>query len=159
MRNSATIELVGYVYGQPEKPIADRFPNFISFSLSVTRKWKDKDGNDQKELTRYRCQSWSEGLSKMIRNNIKGGMGLIVRGIPKCNAYIDKDGMAKAQIEVRIQDLNMLTFLKDEKDEVVATSAVPVSEANIEADNGRFKIAPRSIIPEVIDIPDDEIPF
>lgn len=73
MRNSATIELIGYVYGPPENPIADRFPNFVSFSLLVTRKWKDKCGEEQKELTWYKCQSWLEGLSKMIRNNVTQG--------------------------------------------------------------------------------------
>lgn len=156
MRNSATIELIGYVYGEPVNPIADRFPNFVSFSLSVTRKWKDKAEQEQKEVTWYKCQSWSEGLSKIIRANVKGGMGLLIRGIPKSNAYIDKDGVAKSQIEVNIQDINMLTYPKEE---VALTSTIATIDDDKVADNGRFKISPKAIVTEVIDIPDDEIPF
>ena len=156
MRNSATIELIGYVYGEPENPFADKFPNFIKFSLSVKRKWKDKDGQEKNELTWYKCQSWSEGLSKMIRNNIKSGMGLLINGIPKASAYIDKEGVAKAQIEIHIQDINMLTFPKDEG---VSISDAPSRDLNIIADNGKFNIAAKPIITEVTETPDDEIPF
>lgn len=39
-------------------------------------------------------------------------MGLLVRGNPKTDAYI-KDGVAKAQIEVNLTEINMLTFPKD----------------------------------------------
>jgi len=165
MRNSATIELIGYVYGEPENPMADRFPNFISFSLSVTKKWKDKLDQEQKEVTWYKCQSWSEGLSKTIRNYVKGGMGLMIKGTPKANAYIDKDGVAKSQIEVHIQDINMLTFPKDDATltKPVATTTtvttVLASDINRAADNGKFKIAPTSTVKEVADIHDDEIPF
>lgn len=156
MRNSATIELIGYVYGEPVNPMADKFPNFISFSLSVTKKRKDKDGQEQKELTWYKCQSWSEGLSKMIKNNIKGGMGLMIRGVPKSNAYIDKEGIAKSQIEVHIQDINMLTFPTEKP---VITSIESDNDGSSLALNGRYEFEEKPKIAEVTAIPDDDIPF
>jgi single stranded DNA-binding protein len=156
MRTSATIELIGYVYGEPVNPMADKFPNFTSFSLSVTKKWKDKDGQEQKEVTWYKCQSWSEGLSKMIRNNIKHGMGLMVRGIPKNNAYIDKNCVAKSQIEVHIQDINMLTFPKDKP---VITGSESNNDENGSAYNGRYEFEDKPKAAEAVEIHDDEIPF
>jgi single stranded DNA-binding protein len=117
MRNQANIELIGYVYGNPENPMKDKHPNFIKFSLSVTRKWKDKGGEEQKEITWYQCSSWSEGLSNIIKSHVKGGMGLLVRGAPKSRAYIDKEGVAKSQIEVNVKEINMLTYPKDDKNE------------------------------------------
>jgi len=148
MRNHATIELIGYVYGNPEHPMADKYPNWIKFSLSVTKKWKDKIGEEKKEITWFKCNSWSEGLTKMIKNNVTGGMGLLVKGTPKVNAWIDAEGGAKGQIEVHISDINMLTYPSPKEDDIDA--------------NGKHKLSPKASIVAVSDgeIEDDEeIPF
>jgi single stranded DNA-binding protein len=142
MRNQANIELIGYVYGEPETPQAEKYPNLVKFSLSVTTKWKTKSGEYKKEMYWYKCSSWSEGLSKVIKEHVKGGMGLLVRGFPKSNAYIDKEGVAKSQIEVNITEINMLTYPDDNK----AYSGSKLS-SNTKAD-----------IPD-IEFHDDDIPF
>ena len=115
MRNNATIELIGYVYGEIESPMSDKYPNWVKFSLSVTKKWKDRSGEEKKEISWFRCNSWSEGLSNIIKNNVKGGMGVLVKGFPKANAYIDKEGVAKSQIEVKVSEMNILTYPKSEE--------------------------------------------
>lgn len=75
-------------------------------------------------------------------------MSLIVKGTPKSNAYIDKDGVAKSQIVVNIQEINMLTFPK-EKNEL--TSITPINEES--------SLASTPKITEVIELSDDDIPF
>ena len=112
MRNQATIELIGYVAGEPEHPKVDQYPNLIKFSMGVTRRWKNKSGEEKEETQWFKCSSWSEGLTKIIKQHVKVGMGLLVRGNPKTDAYI-KDGVAKAQIEVNLTEINMLTFPND----------------------------------------------
>ena len=39
----------------------------------------------------------------------------LIKGFPKANAYIDKEGKAKSQIEVSITDMNILTYPDQEK--------------------------------------------
>ena len=46
MRNNANIELIGYVYGEPEHPMQDKYPNWVKFTMSVTKKWKNKAGEE-----------------------------------------------------------------------------------------------------------------
>lgn len=143
MRNNANIELIGYVYGDPEHPMKDKYPNWIKFSLSVTRKWKNKAGEEQKEIVWYKCSSWSEGLSRIVKNNVKSGMGLLVKGSPKANAYTDKEGVAKAQIEINISELFMLTYPGDDENKNGSASF----------DNKHSKDLP------IQKIEDDDIPF
>lgn len=113
MRNQSNIELIGYVYGEPETPQPDKYPHLVKFSLSVTTKWKTKSGEYKKEIYWYKCSSWTEALSKVIKDHVKSGMGLLVRGFPKSTAYIDKNGEAKSQIEVNVKEINMLTYPDD----------------------------------------------
>lgn len=157
MRNNANIELIGYVYGEPESPMVDRFPNFMNFSFSVTKKWKDKFGEEQKEVAWYKCQSWSEGLSKTIKNYVKGGMGLLIKGAPKASAYIDKEGEAKAQIEVNIAEMFILTSPQEGWNS--GNQNNDVSSNNIK--NGRHSLKSTKPIANlsISDIADDDIPF
>ena len=151
MRNSANIELMGYVYGDPEQPMPEKHPNWVKFSLSVTRKWKDRNGEEKKEISWFKCNAWSEGLCRMIKKNVSGGMGLMIRGSPRASAWIDAEGGAKAQIEVNISEINMLTFPKDKE---------AGDNANTNA-NGRHKLSPKASSsgqPDG-DIEDDDIPF
>jgi len=143
MRNNANIELIGYVYGEPEHPMQDKYPNWVKFTMSVTKKWKNKAGEEQKDIAWYKCSSWSEGLSKLVKNNVKAGMGLLIKGAPKASAYIDKEGQPKAQIEIGITELFMLTFPQE-----------GWNSGNQTNDSNKS-----SVDHPVSEITDDEIPF
>jgi len=143
MRNNANIELIGYVYGEPEHPMQDKYPNWVKFTMSVTKKWKNKAGEEKKDVAWDKCRSWSEGPYKPDKKNVKAGMGLMIKGAPKASAYIDKEGQPKAQIEVGITELFMLTYPKE-----------GWSNGNQINDDSKSSVAQISS-----DIEDDEIPF
>jgi len=62
-------------------------------------------------------------------------------------AWIDTEGVAKAQIEVHISDINMLSFPKDKE--------------GSENANGGYKISPKAANKAEADddIEDDDVPF
>lgn len=147
MRNSAEIQLIGYVYQDARCPNERDYPNWVVFKLSVNKKYKDKNGEEKQDTTWFECKSSSEQLSKLIKLYVKDKMGLFVRGIPKAKAYTTSSGAAEANIEVLVTEFNILTTPRDKTEEE-------------QQPNGRFKIesGTKKALPEAA-IYDDEIPF
>jgi len=147
MRNSATIELIGYVYKDARCPNEDNYPNWVVFKLCVNRKYKDKSGEEKQDTSWYECKTNSEGMAKICKQYVKDKMGLLVKGIPKAKAFTDSSGSPQASIEVLVTEINMLTSPKGKEEEKPK-------------DNGRYKIGESKQETEVTaDIEDDELPF
>jgi len=114
MHNSAEITVIGYVYGDLKFP-SQKYPNFVTFSLSVTEKTKDKvTGEEKKNVAWYECQTSNEHFNKIIKSYVTQGTGLFVRGEPKYEAYLDKEGNPKAAVKINIHKLNILSYAKKE---------------------------------------------
>ena len=147
MRNSAEIQLIGYVYQDARCPNEQAYPNWVVFKLCVNKKYKDKNGEEQQDTSWFECKSSSENMSKLIKLYVKDKMGLFVRGIPKAKAYTTSSGTAEANIEVLVTEFNILTTPREKTD-------------TTEQANGRYKIesSAKKAMPEV-ELRDDEIPF
>lgn len=163
MRNSAEIQLIGYVYQDARCPNEQAYPNWVTFKLCVNRKYKDKNGEEQQDTSWFECKSNSEAMSKNIKLYVKDKMGLFVRGIPKAKAYTTSSGTAEANIEVLVTEFNILTYPKEiETNRTTYGSASLNKGANpqTEVETGRYKIesGAKAVKPEV-ELRDDEIPF
>lgn len=141
MISTAEIELIGYVGKDPIFPKPNEYPNFVTFSVGVSRTWKDKEGNEKKETTWFECNSNSERLAKVIKAYVTQGTGVLVKGYPKVRSYIDKSGNAKGSIEVNINHINLLTSSKEKQ-----------SNGEISRENYITEVEELSALP-------DEIPF
>lgn len=132
---SAEIELFGYVGKDPVTPFASN-PNFVTFSLSINDKRIDKTTNEEiKTTTWFECQTSNENMAAIIKARVKKGMQLYVKGYPRCDAYLDKDGKATASFKVNIIKVNDFISI-DTKEE---SKSIPAKHYN--------------------DLNDDEIPF
>ena len=163
MRNSAEIQLIGYVYQDAKCPNEQAYPNWVTFKLCVNKKYKDKNGEEQRDATWFECKSNSETTSKLIKRLVKDKMGLFVRGIPKAKAYTTNSGTAEANIEVLVTEFNILTTPREaETDKTTYGTETLNKGANPpgELETGRFEIesATKKATPEV-ELRDDEIPF
>jgi single-stranded DNA-binding protein len=163
MRNSAEIQLIGYVYQDARCPNEQAYPNWVTFKISVNKKYKDKNGGEKQDTTWFECKSNSERMSKLIKLYVKDKMGVFVRGIPKAKAYTTSSGTAEANIEVLVTEFNILTYLKEaETDKTTYGTETLNKGANPQEElkTGRFKIesATKKATPEV-ELRDDEIPF
>jgi single-stranded DNA-binding protein len=147
MRNSAEIQLIGYVYQHAKCPNERDYPNWVTFKMSVNKKYKDKNGEKKQNTTWFECKSSSETMSKLIKLYVKDKMGLFVRGIPKAKAYTTSSGRAEANIEVLVTEFSILTTPREKMD-------------TTEQGNGRYKIesGTKKAMPEV-ELRNDEIPF
>ncbi|MFK7973894.1 MAG: single-stranded DNA-binding protein [Rickettsiaceae bacterium] len=107
------IVLTGRVYDEPEKPMADNYPNWIKFILTVATKWTDDEGKERESITWYKCHSSREERTNFINKKIRKGMLVSVRGIPRTCAYIDQEGKPGAQVEVTLTIDPMILTMKD----------------------------------------------
>jgi single-stranded DNA-binding protein len=105
MRDSALIEIIGHVGKDPSSPSPEKHPDFVIFEVAVS--------TSKKDVNWFKCQTSSEGLAKVVKSYVKKGDGVLIRGYPKANAYIGKDGKAKAQFEININYINLLTSSRD----------------------------------------------
>jgi single-strand DNA-binding protein len=124
MITSAHIELFGYVGKDPATPSSNN-PNFVTFSLSVTNKRKDKNTNEEiKTTTWYECQTGIESVANYIKQYIKKGTPLYLEGIPRCDAYLDKEGKPVASFKVSINGFpRILSFAENKEDTKPTTKA------------------------------------
>lgn len=108
MRNTEEITLIGYVYQDASHPNEADYPTWVRFKLCVNKKYKSKSGEEKKESTWYECKTNNEKTSKLVKDFVKDKCGILVKGIPKAKAYINKDGKAEGSIEVIITEFNVL---------------------------------------------------
>jgi single-stranded DNA-binding protein len=106
--------------------------------MSVTKKWKNRSGEEQKDISWYKCSSWTEGLSNVIKSYVKAGAGVLVKGTPKATAYNDKDGNLKGQIEVNISEIITLTEPKEGWNDGNKNNSNQTPANSIEDDNIPF---------------------
>lgn len=113
MYNSAEIAIFGYVGKDPIVPSTNHL-NFITFPVGVTTKRKDKATKEEIKTTAwFECQTSNESVAILIKKYIKLGMGIYVRGIPKCDVYLDKDNKPQASIKINITAFKILVDPKN----------------------------------------------
>jgi single-strand DNA-binding protein len=78
------------------------------FSVAVSRKWTNRDTNEQhEETTWFRVSAW-RGLGETCNQYVRKGMPVMVAGRVGVSAYIAKDGAARASLELTAQDVQFL---------------------------------------------------
>ena len=162
MRNSAEIQLIGYVYQDAKHPNEQDYPNWVTFKLCVNKKYKDKNGQDQQDTSWFECKSNSETTAKLIKLYIKDKSGVWVRGIPKAKAYTTSSGTAEASIEVLVTEFNVLTTPREaETDKTTYGTATLNKGANPPepSGNGKYTINSGKKSTLEVELRDDEIPF
>lgn len=125
MPGYAKITLLGHVGQDPRVP-SQTNPDFVTFSLAVTEKWKDRASGDRVERTDwYECMTSQTQLATVVKNYVKKGNPLYIEGTPKYSTYTAKDGTTKIKIDINISKLIMLG---DKQDADTASANKPESD-------------------------------
>lgn len=115
MPNLAKITVMGHIGQDPRTPMQDK-PEFVTFSLAVTDKWKDKNtGERQTRTDWYDCITSKTALANVIKNYVKQGAAVYVEGKPKFSTYTAKNGDVKVKVEINIDNLVLLGGDKQEQ--------------------------------------------
>jgi len=106
------VTLIGYVGQDPEV----RYFNDngkASFSLAVTERWKDKEGNQNEKTTWIPIATWNKGLVSIVENYIHKGSPVFIKGKLSIRPYENDAGEKRNITEVIIDTINMLGDAKN----------------------------------------------
>jgi single-strand DNA-binding protein len=78
----------------------------MSFTLAVSEKWCDKDGNDQERTDWFTVDYFSK--SDALKDYLKKGTPVLVEGRMVSRDYNDKDGNKRTAWSVRVERLQLL---------------------------------------------------
>lgn len=78
-----------------------------SFSLAVSRTWRDQGGNQQEQTSFINCVAWGKA-GEIIAQYVQKGSPLLVSGRLDQRSYEDKDGNKRQAVEVVVEDFNFI---------------------------------------------------
>ena len=100
--------VIGYVGNDPEMRYTPSGVPVTSFSLATSKKWTGQDGQTQEQTVWWRVQCWNKSAEVAAKYVVKGKLLMVQGEMSPPNAYIDRDGKARASLELRA---NVIKFL------------------------------------------------
>ncbi len=79
-----------------------------SFSIAVTERYKDKQGNQHETTEWVNCVCWDK-LGQLAADYLKKGSKVYIEGKLKTSKYTDNNGVEKYKTDVVVKDLEFLT--------------------------------------------------
>jgi single-strand DNA-binding protein len=79
-----------------------------SFSVAVSTRWTDKQTNEKKEKTNWYNVSFWNRQAETAAQYVKKGTQIMVIGTVTARAYMANDGQAKASLELRGDNFQLL---------------------------------------------------
>ena len=109
MAGFAQTIVIGNVGRDPEMRYLQNGTPVCSFSVAVSRRWTDRNTNEQKEKTVwYRVSCWRQ-LAETANTYVKKGMQIMVQGeLEPARAYLDNAGQPAASLELTAQNMQFL---------------------------------------------------
>jgi single-strand DNA-binding protein len=80
----------------------------ISFSVAHSEKWRDTAGTQHEKTTWVNCTLWRNADKTAIATYLTKGTLVQVTGIPEARAYTGNDGVNKAELQLRVKEIELL---------------------------------------------------
>ena len=100
--------VVGNLGGDPELKYTQAGRAVCNFSVAVSERWTDRQSGEKRERTTwYRVAVWG-AQAESCNTYLAKGRQVMVIGNVSTNAYISKDGEARASLELTARDVKFL---------------------------------------------------
>lgn len=101
--------IVGNLGQDPELKYMQSGTAVCNFSVAVTENWTDRQTNERKSNTTwYRVAAWGK-QGENCNQYLRKGSQVMVIGNCSANAYLDKEGNAKASLDLRALSVQFLS--------------------------------------------------
>jgi len=97
--------LIGRLGKDPEVRNTGAGKPVASFSIAMSDKWKDKNGDEKEQTEWHRIVCFREATSRFLEHYVKKGDQVYVEGQIKTRKY-EKDGVTHYNTEIVITDFN-----------------------------------------------------
>ena len=102
------ITLIGNLGNDPELRYTPSGVPVASFNLAVKKSWSDSEGGKQEKTTWFRVTAWRKLAEIAGQHLVKGKQILVVGELEDARAFTDKEGNARASLEVTAQTIKFL---------------------------------------------------
>ncbi|NDJ75597.1 MAG: single-stranded DNA-binding protein [Chloroflexi bacterium] len=100
--------IVGNVGRDPELRYTQSGVAVCDFSVAVSRRWTDRNTNEQREETTwFKISAW-RGLGETCNQYVHKGMQIMVTGRVSADAYLGQDGQPRASLNLTALDVQFL---------------------------------------------------
>ena len=128
--------LLGNLGRDPEIRSMQSGSKMASFSIATSKRWKDRNTQEQKEKTSWHnIVVFGDGLVSIVENYVKKGSKIYVEGELQTRKWQDQDGNDKYTTEVILQGYNCNLTLLDSRNNTNKSSEITqepsVSDENI----------------------------
>jgi single-strand DNA-binding protein len=144
--------LVGNLTQDPEIRSLTSGTQLTEFGLAVNRRYKDRNGEWQKETVFIQVECWGR-LAEICGDWLKKGRRVFVEGRLKLDSWEAKDGTKKSRIKVTAESVQ---FIDAKGAETEGGNSSPTKKDDISPE------PPQNMSEEAIDEPrttDDDLPF
>ena len=108
--------LLGNLGRDPEIRSMQSGAKMASFSIATSKRWKDRNTQEQKEKTSWHnVVAFGDGLVDIVEKYVKKGSKIYVEGEIQTRKWQDKDGNDRYSTEVILQGYNSNLTLLDSR--------------------------------------------
>ncbi len=111
--------VIGHLGKDPEMRYTPSGVPVTSFSLATTRRWNNANGEPQEKTTWFRVTCWRK-LAETAAQYMQKGKLILVEGEVDASAYTDRDGNARASLELTATNFKFLGAKGETPEGVVA---------------------------------------
>ncbi|HEY81163.1 MAG TPA: single-stranded DNA-binding protein [Anaerolineae bacterium] len=101
------VVIVGNLGRDPEMRYTPSGIPVTSFSVAVSRKWKNQEGELQEKTTWFRVTAWRK-LAELCNQYLEKGRLVLVEGEIDASAWVGQDGEPRATLELTAQNVRFL---------------------------------------------------
>lgn len=102
------IILIGNLGKDPDMSYTPSGKAVTKFSLAVSRRWRDRESNEQRdETTWFNIVAWDR-LAETCNSYLHKGSKVMIEGRMNSRKYTDKEGVERTAWEVTASDMQML---------------------------------------------------
>lgn len=102
-----SIVLVGHLGRDPEMRYTPSGTPVTSFNVATTRRWTDAENQEQEKTTWFRVTAWRK-LAETCNQYLTKGRLVLVEGEIDASAWTDRNGEARATLELRASRVRFL---------------------------------------------------
>lgn len=102
------IMLIGNLGRDPEMNYTPSGTACTKFSIAVSERRKNKEGNYENDTTWFNIIAWNK-IAEICGEHLKKGSKVFVEGKLVMRKYTDKNGVDRMAVEVNLSDMEILT--------------------------------------------------
>lgn len=107
MSNFHQTIIVGHLGKDPEERAMPNGKAVANFSVAVTERWKNKDGDEQERTEWYNCAAFGR-TAEIATEYLQKGSLVMVTGRMQTDKYEDKEGVTRYSVKLVVDKLVLM---------------------------------------------------